>query len=174
MGVVANLVILAWVFAGPAEAKNCKNSQPCGNSCISWSKTCHVGSGSSTYTPPRTSSKSSAPTPKPAAVEPEPAPVVSEAAVADAAPPKAPVVEQTGTPGTTTKGKAKKVTTTEVEPEAPVPAPASAAVVAPPPPVAPALSGPEQQGTRFALFGGLYALLLLVGLAGTFGAKSEV
>ena len=25
-----------------AEAKNCPNSQPCGNSCISWSKTCHV------------------------------------------------------------------------------------------------------------------------------------
>lgn len=26
-----------------SHAKNCKNSQPCGNSCISWSKTCRVG-----------------------------------------------------------------------------------------------------------------------------------
>lgn len=25
----------------PAYAKNCKKGQPCGNSCISWSKTCH-------------------------------------------------------------------------------------------------------------------------------------
>lgn len=25
----------------PVYAKNCKKGQPCGNSCISWSKTCH-------------------------------------------------------------------------------------------------------------------------------------
>lgn len=32
----------------PAYAKNCKKGQPCGNSCISWSKTCHKN----TYTYP--------------------------------------------------------------------------------------------------------------------------
>jgi len=26
----------------PAHAKNCKKGQPCGNSCISWSKTCRI------------------------------------------------------------------------------------------------------------------------------------
>lgn len=27
-------------------AKNCRNSQPCGNSCISWNKTCRIGTSS--------------------------------------------------------------------------------------------------------------------------------
>tara|TARA_B110000196_G_C21115664_1_gene650360 strand:- start:853 stop:1278 length:426 start_codon:yes stop_codon:yes gene_type:complete len=26
-----------------SEAKNCKKGQPCGNSCISWKKTCRIG-----------------------------------------------------------------------------------------------------------------------------------
>ncbi|MGL6010643.1 MAG: SH3 domain-containing protein, partial [Shewanella oncorhynchi] len=30
-------------------AKNCKKGQPCGNSCISWNKTCHVGTSSQSY-----------------------------------------------------------------------------------------------------------------------------
>lgn len=36
------------LLAGDAEAqKHCKKGQPCGNSCISWSKTCRIGGGSS-------------------------------------------------------------------------------------------------------------------------------
>jgi hypothetical protein len=32
------------LLAGAAEAqKSCKKGQPCGNSCISWSKTCRIG-----------------------------------------------------------------------------------------------------------------------------------
>jgi hypothetical protein len=37
-----------------ADAKNCKKGQPCGASCIAWSKTCHSGSSSrsSSHAPP--------------------------------------------------------------------------------------------------------------------------
>ncbi|EGQ9578027.1 SH3 domain-containing protein [Vibrio cholerae] len=31
------------------NAKQCKKGQPCGNSCISWSKTCRINSYSSNY-----------------------------------------------------------------------------------------------------------------------------
>jgi hypothetical protein len=39
------------------EAKSCKKDQPCGNSCISWNKTCHIATPS---TPPAASAASSA------------------------------------------------------------------------------------------------------------------
>lgn len=32
----------------PAWAPNCKKGQPCGNSCISWSKTCRIGTPAAT------------------------------------------------------------------------------------------------------------------------------
>ncbi|QSX31092.1 SH3 domain-containing protein [Shewanella cyperi] len=40
-----------------AQAKNCKKGQPCGNSCISWKKTCRIGTyPSKTYTSSESSS----------------------------------------------------------------------------------------------------------------------
>jgi hypothetical protein len=47
---VALLVIAFLGYGADVLAKNCRNSQPCGNSCISWSKTCRIGSGSETVT----------------------------------------------------------------------------------------------------------------------------
>ncbi|WP_172590715.1 SH3 domain-containing protein [Shewanella xiamenensis] len=41
------ILLLVFVLGHPisiANAKNCKKGQPCGNSCISWSKTCRIGS----------------------------------------------------------------------------------------------------------------------------------
>ena len=34
------------LFTFTSEAKNCRKGQPCGNSCISWKKTCRIGSSS--------------------------------------------------------------------------------------------------------------------------------
>jgi len=65
--VVALLGILVMLAALPAEAKNCKKGQPCGNSCISWSKTCHIGTSS-----PKSSSKSTTTSPDRAAYKYEP------------------------------------------------------------------------------------------------------
>ena len=61
--------VLAFVCLGltpGAQAKNCKTGQPCGNSCISWSKTCRIGSGGSgtSYVAPRSSSPAPAPAPQ--------------------------------------------------------------------------------------------------------------
>ncbi|MEH8226535.1 SH3 domain-containing protein [Aeromonas veronii] len=41
----------------PVYAKNCKKGQPCGNSCISWSKTCHKNTY--TYSSPIENKKTS-------------------------------------------------------------------------------------------------------------------
>lgn len=43
------LVVAVIAFLSPSTgwARNCKTGQPCGNSCISWSKTCRIGSGAS-------------------------------------------------------------------------------------------------------------------------------
>lgn len=38
--------LLLFIVSPAAFAKNCKKGQPCGNSCISWSKTCRIGTGS--------------------------------------------------------------------------------------------------------------------------------
>lgn len=41
------ILLLVFVLGHPisiANAKNCKKGQPCGNSCISWNKTCRIGS----------------------------------------------------------------------------------------------------------------------------------
>ncbi|MDS1911627.1 SH3 domain-containing protein [Vibrio parahaemolyticus] len=38
------LLVLISMFGFTVEAKVCKKGQPCGNSCISWKKTCRVGS----------------------------------------------------------------------------------------------------------------------------------
>jgi len=40
----------------PAHAKNCKKGQPCGNSCISWSKTCRINTYSYKLATPSASS----------------------------------------------------------------------------------------------------------------------
>lgn len=61
-------LLLVVVISGPnAWAKNCKKGQPCGNSCISWNKTCRIGGGTSyNYTPPAPATRSlytPAPTP---------------------------------------------------------------------------------------------------------------
>lgn len=45
------LLILLGLITTDAWAKNCRNSQPCGNSCISWNKTCRIGTSS--YVAPR-------------------------------------------------------------------------------------------------------------------------
>jgi len=49
------MVVVVGVMVGVptlGNAKNCKKGQPCGNSCISWDKTCRVGSsGASTPSP---------------------------------------------------------------------------------------------------------------------------
>lgn len=43
------IAIAVITFFAPSTGwtRNCKTGQPCGNSCISWSKTCRIGSGSS-------------------------------------------------------------------------------------------------------------------------------
>ena len=52
---VAIATLLA--FAQPSEAeKRCRKGIPCGNTCISATKTCHVGSGDATSARPLTSS----------------------------------------------------------------------------------------------------------------------
>ena len=44
------------VFVQPSEAqKRCRKGIPCGNTCISATKTCHVGSGDATSATPLTS-----------------------------------------------------------------------------------------------------------------------
>ena len=48
--VVTCMVVLAW--SADANARNCKKGIPCGNSCISANKVCHVGSS---YLAPSTS-----------------------------------------------------------------------------------------------------------------------
>lgn len=58
----AFLALICLALTPGAQAKNCKTGQPCGNSCISWSKTCRVGSsGSTSYTAPRSTAPAPAP-----------------------------------------------------------------------------------------------------------------
>lgn len=83
--------ILALLLFGPglAHAKNCKKGKPCGGSCIAASKTCHVGSGSSssgrrTSPPPSrhddpARAAQPAPTPRPEASPPKAAPISTSA-----------------------------------------------------------------------------------------------
>lgn len=54
----AFLALICLALTPGAQAKNCKTGQPCGNSCISWSKTCRVGSngGGTSYAAPRSTS----------------------------------------------------------------------------------------------------------------------
>ncbi|WP_392559664.1 SH3 domain-containing protein [Orbus mooreae] len=40
------IFLVVMIFCFPVLAKNCKKGIPCGNSCISASKTCHIGSSS--------------------------------------------------------------------------------------------------------------------------------
>lgn len=57
-------LILSWLFlaltlqSGASWSANCKKGKPCGNSCISWDKTCRIGSS---YSPPPASSYSPPP-----------------------------------------------------------------------------------------------------------------
>lgn len=39
---ILSLILLA-ALPGVANARNCTTGQPCGNSCISWSNVCHIG-----------------------------------------------------------------------------------------------------------------------------------
>ncbi len=45
---ITYILIITSLFVLPVDllAKNCKKGQPCGNSCISWSKKCHIGTSS--------------------------------------------------------------------------------------------------------------------------------
>jgi len=45
---IALLIIAFLGYGTDVLAKNCRNSQPCGNACISWSKTCRAGSSGET------------------------------------------------------------------------------------------------------------------------------
>jgi hypothetical protein len=45
---VAALALAAVTVSSASAQKHCKKGIPCGNSCISASKTCHVGQGSAT------------------------------------------------------------------------------------------------------------------------------
>ncbi len=59
LALVVMLCIFQLFSANDAFAKNCKKGQPCGGSCISWSKTCRIGSYNSTpdtykHQPPKT------------------------------------------------------------------------------------------------------------------------
>jgi hypothetical protein len=44
------IIIFGLLISFLTDAKNCKKSQPCGNSCISWNKVCRIGT-SSVYVP---------------------------------------------------------------------------------------------------------------------------
>ena len=46
-------------FSAIVHAKNCKKSQRCGNSCISWNKTCHIGRAEYKYVEVKAQSSSS-------------------------------------------------------------------------------------------------------------------
>lgn len=48
LALVVMLCIFQLFSASDALAKNCKKGQPCGGSCISWSKTCRIESYNST------------------------------------------------------------------------------------------------------------------------------
>ncbi|CAM2737659.1 SH3 domain-containing protein [Pseudoalteromonas distincta] len=37
------ILLFFLLFTLSSEAKNCRKGQPCGNSCISWKKTCRIG-----------------------------------------------------------------------------------------------------------------------------------
>ena len=37
------ILLFFLLFTFSSEAKNCRKGQPCGNSCISWKKTCRIG-----------------------------------------------------------------------------------------------------------------------------------
>lgn len=158
--------VLVLLGTGGAEAKDCKNSQPCGNSCISWSKTCHVGSGNSKYAPPRPSSKSRSPSLKAPGSEaksesraPDPGARASDPASA--------------APTTRAADPAAEKVTPNVDPAEPVSATVAVAVPSSPPP-APSLAGAENQGTRLTLFGGLYTGLVVLASAISRGTKREV
>ncbi|MGR2880891.1 hypothetical protein ABMX65_03535 [Vibrio vulnificus] len=45
------ILLLGTTVGFTAQAKVCKKGQPCGNSCISWKKTCHKGTYSSYSSP---------------------------------------------------------------------------------------------------------------------------
>ncbi len=49
---------LLCALSAPSFSANCKKGKPCGNSCISWDKTCRIGSS---YSPPPASSYSPPP-----------------------------------------------------------------------------------------------------------------
>lgn len=49
------LLILMAACSSVAYAKNCTKGQPCGNSCISWSYTCHIGTTTTVKYPPTAS-----------------------------------------------------------------------------------------------------------------------
>ena len=44
--ILALLVILVGFMPNDSWSKNCRKGQPCGNSCISWDKTCRIGNTS--------------------------------------------------------------------------------------------------------------------------------
>ena len=56
---IALLLSVFLLLISPAHAKNCKKGQPCGNSCISWSKTCRINTHNYQLATPSTSSTSS-------------------------------------------------------------------------------------------------------------------
>lgn len=78
-------LLLLSAFSTEAFAKNCRNSQPCGNSCISWNKTCRIGT-TSTYRPPSSSDTSYRSYSLPATVAPAAQPATSPSRQ-DVAPP---------------------------------------------------------------------------------------
>ncbi|MBP4041739.1 MULTISPECIES: SH3 domain-containing protein [unclassified Aeromonas] len=61
MKYIALLLSVFLFLISPAHAKNCKKGQPCGNSCISWSKTCRISTHNYQSSTPSTSSKLSTP-----------------------------------------------------------------------------------------------------------------
>ncbi|MFQ2102542.1 SH3 domain-containing protein [Aeromonas sanarellii] len=56
---IALLLSVFLLLISPTHAKNCKKGQPCGNSCISWSKTCRINTHNYQLATPSTSSTSS-------------------------------------------------------------------------------------------------------------------
>lgn len=58
------IFISIFLSSAVAHAKNCKKSQRCGNSCISWSKTCHIGRAEYKYVEIKSQSSSSVGVPR--------------------------------------------------------------------------------------------------------------
>lgn len=55
------ILIITILLSTTIEAKNCKKGQPCGNSCISWKKTCRIGNSNNSYNSTKTYKKHSMP-----------------------------------------------------------------------------------------------------------------